>query len=548
MHSLAMTDFCKPSDRVFAKTDSSSSRAPALVVGAGPTGLLAAAELCRRGVPCQLIDARPGPMHWDRATVIHPRSLQIFEALGIVDGLLDVGCKQRIIKVFSGGALLGRIDLSTSGSTYGFNLGLSEEVTESALTAYLHQNGGAVSHSSRLVGLDIQPDGAIAEIEKNGERHKIHVRWVVGCDGIHSATRELAGIAFEGHKLPREWAVFDAGIHGWEDTHEGIFAYHDLLPIILTALPGKRWRVYLRPSSGTSDLVAEATSTLHMYLPRASFVDVENPTRFRCFTRIASHYRSGPVFLAGDSAHLCSPSEGHGMNTGLQDAFNLAWKLALVYQGFASQNLLDTYEAERRPIAEAITRSGDLFEQAQLMTDPSERQQRDQAIRSLLSDPVQLHQQVMTETELSIEYSGSPIIAGGASGAFGAGFRLPEGLAVEWPRGTRRDLHQLAHRSGHTLLLLAANAADGAAFAQLHEDLRVLAAGSPIFESAVALVTNAVPAAQTGRMEAQISDRLGVRGITLFAVRPDGYVGLRADRDHLAALSRYRGMIEVGHF
>jgi 2-polyprenyl-6-methoxyphenol hydroxylase-like FAD-dependent oxidoreductase len=110
-----------------------------LVVGAGPTGLLLAAELCRRSVPCVLIDARSEAMHWDRATVVHPRSLQIFEAIGVVDKLLNVGCKQRVIKVYSDGTMLGAIDLSTSGSAYGFNLGLSEEVTESILTDYLHR-------------------------------------------------------------------------------------------------------------------------------------------------------------------------------------------------------------------------------------------------------------------------------------------------------------------------------------------------------------------------------------------------------------------------
>jgi 2-polyprenyl-6-methoxyphenol hydroxylase-like FAD-dependent oxidoreductase len=543
-----MTEPARLSDRVPAKADLSFSSAPVLVVGAGPTGLLLAGELCRRGVPCHLIDARPAPMNWDRATVIHPRSLEIFEALGIVDGLMDIGCKQRIIKVFSGGDQLGQIDLSTSGSTYGFNLGLSEEVTESALTAYLQQRGGSVTRGSRLVGLHIQPDGVLAEIEKDGERSTMRARWIVGCDGIHSATRELAGIAFEGHKLPREWAVFDAAIDGWNDTHEGIFAYHDLLPIILTALPRNRWRVYLRPSSGTSDLVAEATSTLHRYVPTASFVAIENPTRFHCFTKIAAHYRSGPVFLAGDSAHLCSPSEGHGMNTGIQDAFNLAWKLALVYQGAAGPSLLDSYEAERRPVAEAITTSGDLFEQAQLLTDPAERRQRDDAIRALLSDPVRLHEQVMAETELSIAYSGSPIIDedGTGEGGLEAGSRLPDGLMVEWPRGSASDLHRLAHRSGHTLLLLAGNRTEEDRFSRLIEELRGQVAGCPIFESAVALSSREDPTGKTGFLQPGVSERLGVAGITLLAMRPDGYVGLRCDRDHLAAVSRYRKMIQNG--
>jgi 2-polyprenyl-6-methoxyphenol hydroxylase-like FAD-dependent oxidoreductase len=520
---------------------------PVLVVGAGPTGLLLASELHRRGVPCHLIDARPGPLHWDRATVVHPRSLQIFEAMGLVDKLLDVGCRQRVIKVHSGGKLLGAIDLSTSGSIYGFNLGVSEEVTESILTDSLHQQGGEVNRSSRLVGLTPHPGGVLAEIENNGGRYQVDAHWVVGCDGIHSATRELSGIGFEGHKLAKQWAVFDATVEGWTDTYEGIFAYHDMLPIILTALPGKRWRVYLRPSSEDSDLVVDATSTLRVYAPSTSFIDVKNPTRFSCYTKVATKFRSGPVFLAGDSAHLCSPAEGHGMNTGIQDAFNLAWKLALVHRGAADPRLLDSYEAERRPIAEAITRSGDDFEQAQTLTDPAERDKRDEAIRAMLSDPEDLRQQVMAETELIIDYSSSPIVAGDASNDLAAGYRLPDTIPIQWPNTSRRGLHQLAHREGHTLMLLAGPDADDSAFVDLHTALQDLAKGSPLFEAAVALSTRPDLPAPIGQLASSAADLLGVEGITLLAMRPDGYIGLRSDRNHLIALERYRALIHTGN-
>jgi 2-polyprenyl-6-methoxyphenol hydroxylase-like FAD-dependent oxidoreductase len=523
---------------------------PVLVAGAGPTGLLLAAELRRRKVPCLLIDARAEALHWDRATVVHPRSLQIFEALGIVDKLLDVGCRQRVIKVFSNRKMLGEIDLSTSGSVYGFNLGLSEEVTESALTDYLHSQGGEVTRSSRLVGLTSHADEVLAEIDNDGKRYQVSASWVVGCDGIHSATRELTGIEFEGHKYAKQWAVFDATVDGWNDTYEGIFAYHDLLPIILTALPGNRWRVYLRPSSNDSDLVSDATATLRMYVPSASFVEVENPTRFTCFTKIAAQFRSGRIFLAGDSAHLCSPSEGHGMNTGIQDAFNLAWKLALVYHGVADEGLLDSYEAERRPIAEAITKSGDVFEQAQMLTDTVEREKRDQAIRAMLSDPQELHHQVMAETELIIDYSGSPIITGDTNDELAAGFRLPDSIAVEWPEAPGRGLHQLAHRAGHTLLLLAGPAANDIEIASLHAVIQSFAAASAMFESAVTLATRADASRGTNYLAPDAADRLGIKGITLVAMRPDGYIGLRSDSDHLAAVERYQRLIQAGknHF
>jgi 2-polyprenyl-6-methoxyphenol hydroxylase-like FAD-dependent oxidoreductase len=149
-----------------------SDQTEVLVVGAGPTGLLLASDLSRRGVPCHVIDAQPAPLHWDRATVVHPRSLQIFESLGLVEQFLTAGCRQRAVKIHSGGELLGTIDLAGCGSIYGFNVGLSEEVTESILTGYLHQHGGQVNRSSRLVGLTITPDNRVlAEIERDGDRY-----------------------------------------------------------------------------------------------------------------------------------------------------------------------------------------------------------------------------------------------------------------------------------------------------------------------------------------------------------------------------------------
>ena len=360
-------------------------RASVLVVGAGPTGLLLASELHRRGVDCHLIEARRAPLPWDRATVVHPRSLQIFEALGLVGRFLEAGCRQRSIKIHSNGKVLGTIDLTTCGSVYDFNLGLSEEVTESILTDYLHQQGGEVRRSSRLVALTPHTNGVLAEVDRDGQRYRVDARWVVGCDGIHSPTRELVGIRLDGHDIANPWAVFDATLQSWTDTFETTFVYFGAVPTIFTAISGHRWRVYLRPSSPDSDVVEDASWALRTYAPEASFADVKNPTRFHCHTKVATQYRSGAVILAGDAAHLCSPAQGHGMNCGLQDAFNLAWKLALVHHGIADPALLDSYEAERRPAAELVTKSGDDFEDALTTTDPTKCDERDQAIRAMIA-------------------------------------------------------------------------------------------------------------------------------------------------------------------
>lgn len=251
-----------------------------LVVGAGPTGLLLAAELERRDVPCLLIDALDAPRGWDRATVVHPRSLEIFEALGIADRFLAQGVRTRAARFHSDGEILGELNLDLTGSRYGFDLGLSEEVTESVLTEFLEAQGGAVTRSTRLIGLVPGEDAATATLEREGERHEVVVQWAVGCDGLRSAVREAVGIEFPGTDIQAQWAVFDATIEGWNDEYDVASAHLDQPPVILTPLPGRRWRVYLRPTSDTSELVAEASKVIGRYTPGATFADVRTRPGF----------------------------------------------------------------------------------------------------------------------------------------------------------------------------------------------------------------------------------------------------------------------------
>ncbi len=406
-----------------------------LVVGAGPTGLLLGAELCRRGVACRVIDQHSASMPWDRATVVHPRTLEIFESLGIVEGLLAVGVKQRIARIHSDGRVLGEIDLSNCGSRYGFNVGVSEEVTERILADYLRERGGAVVRGSRLVGVEHEDGGPLATIQQDGATEQVRAQWIVGCDGSHSVTRKIAGIALEGRDIDEPWAVFDATVPGWPELYEGNYAYFDDLPLILTALPKQRWRAYLRPRSAESDLVDDASTTIRRYLPAGGFAEVANPTRFHCASKVAQRYRAGRILLAGDAAHLCSPAQGHGMNSGLHDAYNLAWKLALVCQGRASPGLIDTYELERRPVAQAIVASGEEVEHAQLLADPGERRARDEAIRANFANPSIRHSEAVAEAELDFDYAGSPIVMGDKHDSLGPGQRLPDGIAVRRASG-----------------------------------------------------------------------------------------------------------------
>jgi len=521
-----------------------------LVVGAGPTGLLLASELYRRGVACRVVDAHRAPLPWDRATVVHPRSLEVFESLGLLEPLLAAGVKQRVARLHSGGRVLGEIDLSICGSRYGFNIGISEEVTESILDKYLHRQGGKVIHSSRLIGLEDDTDGFLATIQHDGGPEQLRARWVVGCDGIHSTTRKLAGIELSGHDIEEPWAVFDATLAGWSHSYEANYAYLDEIPVILTALPERRWRVYLRPSSPDSDLVADASSTLSRYVPTIGFDDVANPTRFHCHTKVAKRFRSGRILLAGDAAHVCSPAQGHGMNSGLQDAFNLAWKLALVCQGHCTSALLDSYEAERRPVAETITASGDAVEHAQTVTDPAERRARDETLRQVFTDPTSRHHEAIAEAELDIDYGGSPIVMGDGygdgHGALAPGQRLPDTIGVHLAGGGTCLLHELASRAGHTALLIGGSAVLVEKLASLESSVRARSGAFLIEATVVLTTTRSGDPTPCARLAPAAANRLGIAGMTLLVIRPDGHVGLRADRDHLEALEAYQALLVSG--
>jgi 2-polyprenyl-6-methoxyphenol hydroxylase-like FAD-dependent oxidoreductase len=522
-----------------------TANATVLVVGAGPTGLLLAAELCRRGVACRVIDANPEPLHWDRATVVHPRSLEIFESLGIVEPLLAAGVKQRIARLHSAGSILGEIDLASCGSRYGYNIGISEEVTEGILTEYLERLGGKVQRSSRLVDLRESGEGVIATIDHAGIPEQIVSQWVIGCDGVRSITRQLSGIELLGHDRPDPWAVFDATIVDWPHSYKGNYAYLDEPPVILTALPQQRWRVYLRPTSEDSDLVADAASTLARYLPAINFQDVSHPTRFHCHTKIAQRYRTGRILIAGDAAHVCSPSQGHGMNSGLQDAFNLAWKLALVCQGRAAPALLDSYEAERRPVAEMITASGYAFEQAQSITDPEQRRARDEELRAIFANPQTRHHESIAEAELDVDYSSSPFVLGNRRDALGPGHRIPDTLAVRHANGAACLLHELAHRCGHTALLLVATASTADQLGQLESAIQTGSGG--LVDATFTLIAETDEPHAHCRLSAAAAEQLNLGEITLLIVRPDGHIGLRADDDHLNAFAAYQSLLASGH-
>lgn len=501
-----------------------------LIVGAGPTGLALAGELRRRGIDCTLIDSLAAPLSWDRATIVHPRTMELFATLGLSDELLEIGVHQRYIYIYSDGARLGEMDLAESGSPFGFNLNVSEEVTERVLAGHLRAHGGSVEFGRRLIGLKQLSDRVVATIDQGGTAYELSAEWIVGCGGLHSPVRELTGIPFEGRDIPEPWAVLDATLAGWPHGHDANFAFLDKNSVILTPLPENRWRAYIRPTSVDSDLVADATRVIDRYAPGVSLIDVANPTRFHCHTKVAARYRDGRALLAGDAAHVCSPSQGHGMNTGIQDSFNLAWKLAMVCRGEADARLLDTYEAERRPVAQMVTASGDDFETMQTLIADEDRADRDAAIRATFADPDGRRSEILGETELNISYEDSVIVTG-ASAGIGAGQRLPAEVGIA---------HMTAASTGHVLLVV------GRSIDRVSEVRDAIEQTHPDAFDALIALSDDHGTGNTDMLHADVLDLIGVEDVTILAVRPDGYIGHRSDGSDIGQVGEYLELLRSG--
>jgi hypothetical protein len=382
------------------------------------------------------------------------------------------------------------------------------------------------------------PEGVTATLERDGLSFDVDAEWLVGCDGLHSVVREESGIGFTGDDIDAAWAVFDASIEGWDREFDVAAAFLDIPPVIMTPLPGHRWRVYIRPTSSESDLVAEASQMLHRYAAGAKFIEIENPARFHCHSRVAGSFRSGRVLLAGDAAHVCSPAEGHGMNTGLQDAFNLGWKLALVCGGAAGERLLDTYGIERRPVAERIVASGVDAEASEALIDTAGRSARDASMRRTFGDPQTSHHEAAAAAELDRSYADSPIVSGESWAGVAPGSLFPDTPPVYHPATGSAPLHQLAHRQGHTVFVIGGPATHPSAVADLVEELEARHRDSTALEAVLGFSTRHDERA-VGSIDEEGAERLGINGLTVLAIRPDRYIGLRDDSANPEAVARY---------
>lgn len=488
-----------------------------LIVGAGPTGLTLACDLARRGVSFRVIEAAPGPQVGSRGKGIQPRTLEVFESLGIAGRVIANGRMAMPMRstapdgqVTLGGeepeALKDRPDIP-----YTTSLITPEWRVEEALRLRLAELGGAVEFGAVFDRFWQSDEGVSAVVVRGGETETVTARWLVGCDGGHSVVREQAGIAFAGETREEvRMIVADAEVDGLDRDVWSMWR-HEEGYVSLCPLPSTDLFQYQAGISPGQDRELSLSNMQAILERRAGRTDIrlrapQWSSLWRANIRLVDRYRVGGVFLAGDAAHIHSPAGGQGMNTGIQDSYNLGWKLAAVAQGSPAA-LLDTYEAERRPVAaHVLDLSNTRLKQA------------------LDGNDIRLHRDAST-IQLDVGYRGSALARDDRDDTAGlrAGDRAPDATKLTTVEGERR-LFDLTSGGHFTLVNFGSTAAVGS----FSSGLRTL--------HVVEQPAGPDDVTDTG---GYLASAYGSTDRTLVLIRPDGYIALISDVGDVSAVSNY---------
>jgi 2-polyprenyl-6-methoxyphenol hydroxylase-like FAD-dependent oxidoreductase len=531
-----------------------TATADVVVVGAGPTGLTLAGRLRQFGISVRLVDRQLERVHESRALAMQPRTLEVLRGLGIAETLVARGNDAVQLRIHFGERMVGMrlFDIGLEDTAFPFLLFISQAETEAILNEQLAARGVPVERGVELVSFSSDSDGVACVLRSvDGGTEQVRCRYLVGCDGAHSAVREGAGIPFEGGTYPQTFVLADLEVDG--ELERG--AAHSFLggEGILLFFPLGRpatWRIVgIRPTSEEPGDCEQGTEPLTLAeLQRicdrftGGTLRLHDPawlTYFRVHHRQAARYRSGRVFVAGDAAHVHSPAGAQGMNTGIQDAWNLGWKLALVAHGLADPALLETYESERLPVGRFVLRFTDRASSVATTDSPFVRLMRTQIVPRLLPLLLRIRKGrafgFRTLSQLAIHYRNSPAVQespGAPRAGPRAGDRLPDARIVR--DGRPSWLHQaLTAPAFHLLLCGPASGWPEDRVAALKERHGALVA--------VHRLTHDAEAA-SGLLLDPSGDalaRLGVVEAAQYLVRPDGHIGYRSRGSDTLGAERY---------
>jgi 2-polyprenyl-6-methoxyphenol hydroxylase-like FAD-dependent oxidoreductase len=503
-----------------------------LIVGAGPTGLTAAIEMARQGVPFRLVERSPHPAEHSQALLLQARTLEQFERYGIADSAVEQGRKLHRASFISEGKRVFSLDLDSIPGRYPFVLFLPQSQTEALLIDHLSRLGGRVERGVELLQLAEGEDCVEVQLrDASGRVECCAAHWVIGCDGAHSRVRESLEIPFTGESVEMDFFLGDLVLEGPDLPGDelAIHLHHGDI-VFLGRLTERLVRVIvaLHSNQGKQPEKKLELSDFQQPIDRAGIrlraVGAEWMTPFRVQDRRAEKIHHGRVFLAGDAAHIHSPVGGQGMNTGIQDAANLAWKLAAVAAG-AESSLLDSYDVERGAVSEALLKETSQALEAAAASQPWVGKIRDLLLSAAVRLPAlrlpTVQQQLLDfVSETGISYRHSPVVVdAGGQGSIHAGDRMPNPEIV-WKQSRMYLLEPMRIARP---LAICFDVKDRQPIEQL-----MAHGGEVMFLEANDL--------QQGRQE--LTEIMGGDD-RLVVVRPDGYVGFRGSATDLEHLERY---------
>lgn len=341
-----------------------------VIVGAGPTGLSLATQLIRYGIDFVIVEKNEGVTPFSKAIGVQARTLEIYEQLGLAQKAVERGAIARKARLLAAGEMRAELDLSNIGqglSAYPYLLLLEQSKNEQLLYEHLQQRGKEVLWKSEFKSLSQTDTGTSAQIvTAAGSSQMIEARYLVGCDGAKSLVRHALGLEFQGSTVERMFFVADVQVD-WKFGHDALHAClsKDSLLAFFPLKGDKRYRIVgTFPEEFAKDEGEILYEEIEQRIKEEAKLDLDIHdvdwfSTYKVHTRHVNKFSEGRCFLAGDSAHIHTPAGGQGMNTGIQDGYNLAWKMALVLQGKANEKLLETYNEERLENAKNLTQSTD---------------------------------------------------------------------------------------------------------------------------------------------------------------------------------------------
>lgn len=531
-----------------------------LVAGAGPVGLTVAHELVRRGLRVRLVDAADGPAVTSRALATHPRTLETYDQMGVLPEILERGREVQAFTLHARGRQLVRLgaDYSRLPTRFPFTLMVDQAITEEVLRGAVARHGVRVEWGVRLEGFEQDADGVTTVLRDAGGEHRQRSAYLVGCDGGHSTVRRLLGLTLIGDST-ETWLIADAQVRT-DLPQDSIHWLHVGLGTVMAVPfpePG-RWRLLDTAEVAHADDPAHVAERFAAKLTAGSGLraEVGTPSWVSVFTiqqRMVPAMRVDRVAVAGDAAHVHSPASGQGVNTGIQDGYNLGWKLAMVAAGQAAPALLDTYSAERVPVGRSLlssTRAATGFVQLRGALTAAALPVGGAVLRTVGPVRGRLERKIMgAMSALGLEYAPSPLSIVDPTGDHrpGPGQRLAQVTAADADRPGWRELLAELRDPRWTLLLVRPPAPDP--FADQGDSLsgRTVGGDRPDADGAgsgdwlsVRTVGGDLPdpdGALVAALDAGPGDWL--------LVRPDGYLAARGtagDRSGLAAACAAAGV------